>query len=119
MQLHTSVNAITQAESLQTSLADRVESLRSVAMILLKEVESLQEAAARDAGGLDEADFSLADHLERYEKDMIRCALIRAKGRQTHAARLLGMKVTTLNAKIKKLEIDWRVMDIQNTEGLQ
>lgn len=108
-----------QPEFLQASLADRVESLRSVAILLLKEVESLQETAARETAGFAEEGFSLAEQLERYEKDMIRRALIRAKGRQNRAARLLGMKITTLNAKIKKYAIDWRMIDVQRTQGLQ
>lgn len=118
MQLQTSVNAVPHPEFVQASIADRVESLRSVAMLLLKEVESLQQSAARETADFS-GGFSLADQLEQYEKDMIRCALIRANGRQNRAARLLGMKITTLNAKIKKYEIDWRGVDIQRAEGLQ
>jgi DNA-binding NtrC family response regulator len=119
MQLHTPVRTVPHPEFVQASIEDRVESLRSVAMLLLKEVESLQESAARDAVGLSEEGFSLADQIERYEKDMIRCALLRAKGRQNRAARLLGMKITTLNSKIKKYRIDWRAMDIQGAQVLQ
>lgn len=119
MQLQSSFNTLPLPEFAQASLADRVESLRSVAMLLLKEVESLQETATRETADFSTGGFSLADQLEQYEKDMIRCALIRANGRQNRAASLLGVKITTLNAKIKKYGIDWRGMDIQSAEGLQ
>lgn len=53
-----------------------------------------------------EKPICLLQEIERFEARMIRCALIRAMGRQTRAAKLLGMKVTTLNMKIKRYGID-------------
>lgn len=48
----------------------------------------------------------MTDEVHRYEAGLIRCALIRTGGRQRRAARLLKMKVTTLNAKIKRYHLD-------------
>ena len=46
--------------------------------------------------------IDLAFEVSRFEKDLIRTALSRTGGRQRPAARLLGVKVTTLHAKIKR-----------------
>ena len=43
--------------------------------------------------------------VRRFEALLIRRALLCSGGSQTKAARLLGMKLTTLNSKIKLLEI--------------
>jgi transcriptional regulator with GAF, ATPase, and Fis domain len=45
--------------------------------------------------------------VRRFERNLICNALVRAGGRQRRAAKLLGLKVTTLNAKIKRHGIDW------------
>jgi len=41
--------------------------------------------------------------MQRYESELIRDALQRTRGNQRRAAKLLGVKVTTLNCKIKRL----------------
>jgi DNA-binding NtrC family response regulator len=43
--------------------------------------------------------------VQRYESELIRQALQRTGGNQRRAAKLLGVKVTTLNCKIKRLGI--------------
>jgi DNA-binding NtrC family response regulator len=43
--------------------------------------------------------------VQRYESELIREALQRTRGNQRRAAKLLGVKVTTLNCKIKRLGI--------------
>jgi transcriptional regulator with GAF, ATPase, and Fis domain len=48
----------------------------------------------------------LDEILERFEKDLICIALIRTGGVQIKAARLLGVKLTTLNTKIKRFKIE-------------
>ena len=70
-------------------------------MLLLREVESLakqQEPQNGDRLGLQE-------EVQRYETELIRHALLRTRGNQRRAAQLLGVKVTTLNCKIKRLGI--------------
>jgi DNA-binding NtrC family response regulator len=49
--------------------------------------------------------IDLSEEVARYEADLIRCALLRTGGRQRAAARLLNVKISTLNAKIKRLGI--------------
>jgi DNA-binding NtrC family response regulator len=74
-------------------------------MTLLREVESLasqQEPPTTQRLGLQE-------EVQRYESELIREALQRTRGNQRRAAKLLGVKVTTLNCKIKRLGLRQRL----------
>jgi DNA-binding NtrC family response regulator len=76
-----------------------INTLREAAQTLLREVESLasqQEPPTTQRLGLQE-------EMQRYESELIRDALQRTRGNQRRAAKLLGVKVTTLNCKIKRL----------------
>ena len=53
-----------------------------------------------------EASIDFYAEVSGFEVSLIRYALIKAGGKQKHAASLLGLKVTTLNAKIKAYRID-------------
>ncbi len=81
------------------NLEARINALKVLALTLLREVESLEEQ--NTSGVLD-----LQTEVHRFEAEMIRSALIRTGGRQRRAARLLGMKTTTLNSKIKRYRIE-------------
>ncbi len=75
--------------------------LREAAITLLREVESLaskQPHTDRKPG--------LQEEVQRYEAELIRDALQRTRGNQRRAAKLLGVKVSTLNCKIKRLGIE-------------
>lgn len=80
---------------------NKIEALKVLMQALLKEMEALGKASALESG----FEINLDDEVRRYEADLIRCALIRTGGRQRRAARLLNMKVTTLNAKIKRYNL--------------
>ncbi len=45
------------------------------------------------------------DEVSRFEIDLIRRALLQTGGHQVQAAKLLNLKVTTLNSKIKHYNI--------------
>ncbi len=75
--------------------------LKELASMLLHKVETLE--GERSAAAQNQ--ISLYDEVRRFETDLIRRALIRAGGNQRRAARLLGVKVTTLNTKIKRYKI--------------
>jgi DNA-binding NtrC family response regulator len=109
MQLSNTMEAVFSNNFVQESFGNRVEALRAVVMLLLREVDSLEKSIADEAKEMAETDYSLAEKLTKLEVDTIRCALIKTNGRQKPAAKLLGMKLTTLNAKIKKFDIDWRL----------
>ena len=49
------------------------------------------------------------NEVRRFETNLILVALKHAHGNQRHAATLLGLKPTTLNAKIKTYRIAWRL----------
>ena len=92
-------------------LEARINSLKVLALTLLREVESLEEQD--DSSG----PLNLQSEVHRFEAEMIRSALIRTGGRQRRAARLLGMKTTTLNSKIKRYRIEERSRDESKDKG--
>ena len=85
----------------EPSVDVRLNTLRETVLQLLDEVESLAISRPVDIKG--GARFS--DEVRQFEVSLIRTALGRTSGSQTRAARLLGLKPTTLNAKIKRYGI--------------
>lgn len=85
----------------EASLGNRIETLREIASTLLEKLESLQSLQTSRG----EARIKLCDEVQRFEIDLIRSALERTGGNQVRAARLLGVKPTTLNAKLKRYKI--------------
>ena len=79
----------------------RLNTLRETVLLLLEEVESL--AISKPVDIKNGARFS--DEVRQFEVSLIRTALGRTSGSQTRAAKLLGLKPTTLNAKIKRYGI--------------
>jgi transcriptional regulator with GAF, ATPase, and Fis domain len=83
------------------SAGGNITSLRELTFKLLRKVESIGEAQAPDIeNGID-----FYDEVSRFEIDLIKRALIQTGGHQRRAARLLNLKVTTLNSKIKHYHI--------------
>jgi transcriptional regulator with PAS, ATPase and Fis domain len=80
---------------------NNLQSLREAAHMLLREVESLTSSRPPD---LDHK-LGLQQEVQRYEIELIREALLRTRGNQRRAAKLLGVKVTTLNCKINRFGI--------------
>lgn len=79
----------------------RVATLKVLALTLLNQIESLEEQVA--SGSTPE--MNLHTEVHHFEAELIRNALVKTGGRQRRAARLLGVKVTTLNTKIKRHKI--------------
>ncbi len=84
-----------------TNVDVKLNTLRETALQLLDEVESL--AISRPVDIKHGARFS--DEVRQFEVNLIRTALGRTSGSQIRAAKLLGLKPTTLNAKIKRYNI--------------
>jgi len=80
----------------------RLNTLRETVLQLLGEVESL--SISRPIDIKHGARFS--DEVRQFEVNLIRTALGRTSGSQIRAAKLLGLKPTTLNAKIKRYNIN-------------
>ena len=85
----------------EVAMDHRLNTLREVALTLLREVESFRVSHPADPTRR----LRLHDEVQRFEIDLIRSALIRTAGNQTRAAQLLGVKITTLNTKIKRYKI--------------
>lgn len=83
-----------------------LDNLREAAATLLREVEYLTNSQPEP-----ERKLGLQEEVQRYETELIRSALHRTRGNQRRAAKLLGVKVTTLNCKIKRYGINVSVTD--------
>ena len=75
----------------------RVKLLKVLTLTLLRELEGVGTGPVRAADK-----FDLQSEVQHFEAELIRSALIMTGGRQRRAARLLGVKVTTLHSKIRR-----------------
>ena len=76
--------------------------LEHLAYTLLREVQSLSEIPLLDI----EEGFDLYEEVSRFEKSIIERVLLHTGCHQLRAARLLHLKPTTLNSKIKHYQIN-------------
>lgn len=91
----------------QTLRKAQIEALKSLSQLLIREISSLEEIQANLAAEINRSNrISLNTETQRFEIELIRCALIRTMGKQNQAARLLGLKNSTLSDKIKRYKID-------------
>lgn len=97
----------TQLKIAERPSRDRMQRLREIADTLLQETETL----ARDKAFTDESNrlrslsvsegIDFYSEVERFETGLIKLALDQTGGHQARAAKLLRIKPTTLNSKIK------------------
>jgi transcriptional regulator with GAF, ATPase, and Fis domain len=88
-------------EQPKLDLYSKTTALKRLVHSLLMEVQSLDDIPAVDfKEGID-----FYDEVRRFEIALIQHALAQTGGHQLRAARLLNMKVTTLNSKIKHYDI--------------
>jgi transcriptional regulator with GAF, ATPase, and Fis domain len=91
---------------------DRIKRVIDLADALLSEAETLarDKAFTEEATKLKPVDIlagiNFYDEVQRFETHLIKMALTETAGNQARAARLLGIKATTLNSKIKLFNID-------------
>lgn len=91
-----------KATHLEMASTSRLEALKVLALALLSEIDALGQIASHGP----QRSINLSDEVRRFETDLIRGALMQTGGRQRRAARLLGMKVPTLHAKMKRYQIN-------------
>jgi len=91
----------TRQRSGETALTGRLRLLRVVASKLNKAVEELEDFQTTPL--TDQFDYY--DEVRRFEISLIRKALRTTSGCQLRAAKLLRLKPTTLNSKIKTYRI--------------
>lgn len=96
-----------QNNSDRTLRKSQIEALKSLSQLLIREISSLEEIQANPAAEINSSNkISLNAETQKFETELIRCALIRTMGKQNQAARLLGLKYSTLSDKIKRYKID-------------
>ena len=114
------VNHIGTNGDQENAAISKTKTLKQLALKLLLEAQSLNEVPAPDVrNGID-----FYEEVKRFEVDLIQRALSFTHGNQVRAARLLKMKVTTLNSKIKHYAININVlvggfMSTENSEAAQ
>jgi transcriptional regulator with GAF, ATPase, and Fis domain len=86
--------------SVETS--QNLTGLREAALTLMREVESLTNV---NQPKQERRKLALHEEVQNFEIDLICKALQRTRGNQRRAAKLLGVKVSTLNCKIKRFNI--------------
>jgi DNA-binding NtrC family response regulator len=79
----------------------KFELLHDIALSLVEEIESLGTIRTVNLS----RGISLPDELRAFEIHLIQSALERTGGHQTKAAQLLGINLTTLHNKLKRLNI--------------
>lgn len=80
--------------------------LKNVALALISEgVAQAREPASGAEPPDAPAEMSFYEEVRRFEIRLITRALRQAHGKQSTAARLLGLKPTTLNAKMKQYQM--------------
>jgi DNA-binding NtrC family response regulator len=91
----------------------RLLAVKDLAGLLLNELNSAVGSEESTAAGMSDyveklysgAGVNYYQELRQFEVELIRCALALTGGKQARAARLLGLKTTTLNTKIKQFNI--------------
>ena len=89
------------------ALEVRIKSLKILALTLLREIEYLE---VQNVTGGSPRSLDLRAEVQHFEAELIRSALIRTGGRQRQAARLLGLKATTINSKVQRYRIETKEM---------
>lgn len=79
----------------------KLEALKDVALLLVEEIEALDYVRSVNIS----QGISLPEELRMFEVHLIQSALERTGGHQTRAAQLLGINLTTLHNKLKRLNI--------------
>jgi len=115
---HQSQESFTSTTPLQLKVAqrpvrNRIQRLIDLADSLFRETESLarDKAFAEESNRLQTLNLSegidFYEEVQRFETGLIRLALDQTHGHQAQAARLLRIKPTTLNSKIKLYGIEY------------
>ena len=79
----------------------KVGILRKVALWLIEEIDALDYVRSVNI----RRGINLHDEMKWFEIHLVQSALERTGGHQTNAARLLGINLTTLHNKLKRLNI--------------
>ncbi len=89
------------AEPGEAALKTRIDNLKAAALTLLQEVHALSEVKTADV----EEGIDFYEEVRRFEMQLIVRALEQTGGHQGRAARLLKLKLSTLNSILKRYQI--------------
>lgn len=103
--LATNKLAHVENSSLRLLKQNSLEALETLSMLVMREIEVLKVAQASFSFENLSEKISFEDAVQNFEIGLIRNALVHSNGSQTKAAELLGIKLTTLNQKIKRYGI--------------
>jgi DNA-binding NtrC family response regulator len=84
-------------------MSNNLSLIKALATTLISEIESLK---INDEVEIEDGNFNLSEKVKEFEIKLIRLALIKTGGNQTHAAKLVGVKNSTLHHKIKTYKIE-------------
>ena len=87
-------------------LVDLASSLMREAQVLARDKAFVDESANLKSLDLSSG-IDFYSEVERFETALIKLALEQSQGNQARAARLLGLRATTLNSKIKLYGIEY------------
>ncbi|MEP7039340.1 MAG: helix-turn-helix domain-containing protein [Acidobacteriota bacterium] len=90
--------AVIERKLWKDSTTPRMRIVKQLLNKLLEELEIVNETERANFS----RDFNLPERVKNYEIDIIRHALYMTNNNQRRAAQLLGIKGTTLNAKMKR-----------------
>jgi len=88
-----------EIDSAKNRVDEQIGVLREIALQIVDQVEVLRGRANTPDPNHP---LSFNEEIRRFEIELIKNALFQTKGNQIRAARLLGLKTTTLNSKIKR-----------------
>jgi transcriptional regulator with GAF, ATPase, and Fis domain len=94
--------ALPDEPSQSTTSRNSLATLQELVLRLICEVQSITEVSPLTIG----SGLNFYEEVSRFEIDLIRRALLHTGGHQVQAAKLLNLKVTTLNSKIKHYQIN-------------
>jgi transcriptional regulator with GAF, ATPase, and Fis domain len=95
------VNAVPNVNGNGAAGHSNITTLKELTLRLLREVQAITEVRTLSL----ESGVDFYSEVSRFEVDLIKRALLQTAGHQGRAARLLNLKVTTLNSKIKHYNI--------------
>ena len=85
----------------EQTLKSQLDFLRASLLSALEIVDSMRASYFP----VSERELQLHEAVQSFEASLLRAALLRSRGNRTVAARLLGVKVTTFHAKLKRHKI--------------
>ncbi len=83
-----------------------IDYLKSLDLLLTREIQFMESLKKQVSKKLNEDSINLYEEVQEFEKNLIQIALVKAGGKQTNAAKLLALKTTTINVKIKRYKIE-------------